>query len=144
MNRWYMLRHPRGFDAALLATFAASCHLWQAKLQALVAGWEQLDPYRSFPRPTYEFGALESSPEHRLVMLPVGGECSHGVRHLFEDEFPRELYVHFPGWFQLELELGRKDLSAGDGEIAWRPLYSPERVRTLRELPGYRAPEEQK
>lgn len=141
-NCWLYLRHPDGFTDEFFKCFQASCKIWQARVEATVAVWEYLLDLRSLglDKPDYSFSAPEISSDRKTVTLPYYSNATHGSKHVLEYHYPSELYCYFPQWFTLELELGRLEEGWRTKEIWWQRLYTPEKVRMLKNHPLFRRP----
>lgn len=139
-NRWLFLRHPEGFDDQMLETFRASCKVWQAKIEAILEGWDHLSPYHKMLKPSYEFFPIEVDDEGKIVRLPLGGNLSYGAAKTFEDAFPSELFEFFPMWFQLDLDWGMQGAPRPLKTIRWAPVQPAWDRNKLRNQHFFRRP----
>ncbi len=138
-NRWYLLRHPDPWPAAMFENFVAQARIWRAIIEATCIGWEHLSAGRlGTPVPTYVFGEPHLDDTRRTAVLAVGGDIVPAAFNLLEESFPKELHMDFPLWFRVDLELGRRDLLGHFAEPHFHPALDPKLKEELRDHPMFR------
>ena len=135
-NRWFMLRHPEGFDVREFELASVGWQVWCAVVRTELQFWEILHP--DTPKPTYEFGSAELSADRALVKFALGGDPRYAGLKTYEDEFPADILRHIPLWFRLDLETGRMDELGWFPQPSWTRLHTTEEAEKLRNHPAFR------
>ena len=137
-DRWYFLRHPEGFSPEMFNIFCAACRIWKAKLQAYEREWQVLPTFSSLPLPGYVFSEPELRDNSHIAAFGVGSDGNYVELKLLEEEFPSELYGHYPLWFHLDLDFGRQESNGWFPNLEWHPIV-PDR-ESVRDSIFYQKP----
>lgn len=73
-NLWFRVRHPDGFTPAVFDHFKAACRVCHARIESLIANWDDLAPTKGKTKPG---GRVVP---RRAVRGPLYGEPAYEYR----------------------------------------------------------------
>jgi hypothetical protein len=113
-NTWFRVRHPDGFSPETFDYFKAACRVCQARVESLIANWDELAPTKGKTKPAVEFLPAQLSEDRSTASLPMrADDVTLGSRALLH-EAAKDLYLLLPVGFMIGVEAGITEPSATD------------------------------
>jgi hypothetical protein len=118
-NLWFRVRHPTGFSPEVFEYFRAACRVYEARIESILANWEDLPGTKGTARPTVRFLEAELGADGSVASLPMVAEnVTLGSRSLLQ-EAAKDLYAFLPVEFMVGVEVGITEPSFTEKD-AWR------------------------
>jgi hypothetical protein len=99
--------------------FQAASRVYRARIESLLANWDDLAPTRGKTRPKVKFLEAELSEDRSTASLPLRAEnVTLGSRSLLQ-EAAKDLYTFLPVGFMIKVEMGLTEPAFTEKE-EWR------------------------